>query len=65
MNARNGNENERKTKKGIEVKKKTKIVEEHYDDCGTNLLGLGDPETFFNEYKVPDNDEPFVKGLVR
>ena len=30
--------------KGIEVKKKVKIVENHHDDCGTDLSGLGTEE---------------------
>ena len=49
--------------KGIEVKKKIKIVEEHYDDCGTNLAGLGNSEFLFNIRQIPTDEEPIVKGL--
>ena len=28
--------------KGVEVKKRTKVVEDHHDDCGDDLIGLGD-----------------------
>ena len=49
--------------KGIEVKKKLKIVEEHYDDCGTNLLGLGDVVMTLLYQIEDDNEEPFVDGL--
>ena len=30
--------------KGIEVKKKVKVIEDHHDDCGTDLSGLGTEE---------------------
>ena len=33
--------------KGIQPKKRPKIIEDHYDDCGTDLSGLGiDPDNF-------------------
>jgi len=50
--------------KGIEVKKKPKIVEDHHDDCGTDLSGLGDPEVFYNSYQIPNDEDNFVKGLT-
>ena len=50
--------------KGIEVKKKVKIVEEHHDDCGTNLSGLGDIHMVLSVYLPSDNDdEPLVADL--
>ena len=49
--------------KGIEVKKKLKVVEDHHDDCGTNLAGLGDPEVLFNIRQLQSDEEPLVKGL--
>lgn len=33
--------------KGIKPKKRPKVIEDHYDDCGTDLSGPGvDPESF-------------------
>ena len=48
MNVWNGRRNVKKTrKKGIEVKKKLKVVEAHFDDCGTDLSGLGSDTTIY------------------
>ena len=50
--------------KGIEVKKRTKVVEDHYDDCGHNLLGLGDDVSETLAHYAFENDyEPLVEGL--
>ena len=50
--------------KGIEVKKRTKVVEDHHDDCGDNLLGLGDDVSELLMYYSFENDyEPLVQGL--
>jgi len=52
--------------KGIEVKRRKKIVEEHYDDCGTDLSGLGPLDvhltTDINDDTDPE-DEVLVAGL--
>ena len=43
--------------KGIEVKKKTKVVEDHHDDCGTDLTGLekeNDELTYLMEDRETD-----------
>ena len=42
--------------KGIEVKKRTKVVEDHHDDCGDNLLGLGDDVSELLMYYSFEND---------
>ena len=34
----------RNKEQGIEVKKKVKIIEDHRNDCGTDLSGLGNNE---------------------
>ena len=50
--------------KGIEVKKRTKVVEDHHDDCGDNLLGLGDDVNELLMHYTFENDyEPLVQGL--
>jgi len=49
--------------KGIEVKRRTKVVEELYDDCGTNLAGLGDSEILLTLRLQPTDEEPLIKGL--
>ena len=47
--------------KGIEPVKQIKHVEEHYDDCGNDLSGLGpNAEIFLEEYAIEeDNDAEF------
>ena len=42
--------------KGIEVKKRIKVVEDHRDDCGDNLLGLGDDVSELLLYYSFEND---------
>jgi hypothetical protein len=51
--------------KGIEVKKKVKIVENHHDDCGTDLSGLGTEEidTLLSYEANYDSDEDNVSGM--
>lgn len=50
--------------KGIEVKKRTKVVEAHFDDCGTDLSGLNVDKNEIMLYGTLEPDiEPFVAGL--
>ena len=50
--------------KGSEVKKRTKVVEDHHDDCGDDLTGLGDDVKETLMYYSFENDyEPLVEGL--
>ena len=51
--------------KGIEVKKKVKTVENHHDDCGTDLSGLGTEEidTLLSYEANYDSDEDNVSGM--
>jgi len=51
--------------KGIEVKKKEKIIENHHDDCGTDLSGLGPDEiqTLLAYEENYDSDEDAVQGM--
>ena len=50
--------------KGIEVKKRTKVVEEHFDDCGDNLAGLNlSKHELVMYYCLEPDYEPLVEGL--
>ena len=51
--------------KGIEVKKKVKVVENHHDDCGTDLSGLGpeDTQVLLSHECEYDSDEENLKGI--
>ena len=50
--------------KGIEVKKRTKAVEAHFDDCGDDLSGLGpDVKETMMFYSFENDYDFFVEGL--
>ena len=43
--------------KGKEVKRKVKIVEDHFDDCGTDLSGLAKVADEVDDYYVEFADD--------
>ena len=51
--------------KGIEVKKRTKVVEDHHDDCGTDISGLGPKDIAYlmNQERDHDEEEMWLAGL--
>ena len=50
--------------KGIEVKKRTKVAEAHFDDCGTDLSGLNvNRDEVLMYYAIEPNIEPLIEGL--
>ena len=50
--------------KGIEVKKRTKVVEAHFDECGTDLSGLNvNRDEFMMYYSIEPDIEPLIEGL--
>ena len=51
--------------KGIEVKKRTKVVEEHFDDCGDDLSGiLVNPKELKMYLGIQPDFEPLILGLA-
>jgi hypothetical protein len=62
----NGNANVRRTRrKALMSRKRLKIVENHHDDCGTDLSGLGTEEidTLLSYEANYDSDEDNVSGM--